>query len=86
MPELLHLYRNILKKAGKFPSRNRSRVINEIKGEFRKNRHMPTGPELAKAIGVAKKGLVQLSMYTDLPPAASSWAVHLDKEPMPKRE
>ena len=39
--------------------------------------------EIQKNISLAKKGLLQLQMYTDLSPKARNWEVNLDKQPMP---
>ena len=81
--DVLRLYRHILKSALVFPSKNRERIVKEIKFEFRNNRNLTNIQDIGKALNVAKKGLAQLSMYSNLP-KHSDWAVTLDQEPMPK--
>jgi hypothetical protein len=83
-PEILILYRQILKRAKIFPSKNRYRIFNEIRAEFRRNRSIEDPKKLETAISLAKKGLGQLSMYTDLPSTQKDWQVNLEEEPMPK--
>jgi hypothetical protein len=82
----LNLYRNIIRSAKVFPSRNRTRIVEEIRVDFRKNKDLQEGEPLRIAMGVAIKGLEQLNAYTHLDPRkGSEWAVSMDTSPMPKR-
>lgn len=82
--ELRILYRNILKKAKVFPSRNQKMIYDEIRTEFRENKNLTDMEKITKCVSVAQKGLQQLAMYTDLPKNASKWSVDLEQNPMPK--
>lgn len=82
---LLHLYRHILKSAKVFPSKNRERILREIKSDFRKNRDLTDAQKVGTAVSMAEKGLAQLNMYSHLPKERGDWEVHLEKQPMPKR-
>ena len=81
---LLSVYRNLLKKAKVFPSKNRTRILNEIRMEFRRNQNLTDPKKLAECIELATKGIQQLSMYSDLPRNSTSWAVTMEQNPMPK--
>lgn len=80
----LHLYRNILKLAARFPSIKRDKIILEIRRTFRDNRNMTDEKEIIKALSVAEKGVEQLSAYSNLKPSSLNWSVDLEKNPMPK--
>ena len=81
---LLHLYRNIIKAAKRFPSRNRDKIVKEIRFEFRKNAKETDQAKVDQFVHLAKKGLGQLSMYSNLSGTQGGWSVTLDQEPMPK--
>lgn len=81
---LIHLYRNIIKAAKRFPSRNRDKIVKEIRFEFRKNAKEIDQAKVDQYVHLAKKGLGQLSMYSNLSGTQGSWSVTLDQEPMPK--
>jgi LYR motif-containing protein 4 len=81
---VVSLYRNIVRSAKVFPSRNRGRILTEIRFDFRKNKDLEAGEKLSEALGIAVKGLSQLNMYTNLDPTrGADWAVTLDSSPMP---
>ena len=84
--DVLKLYRNILKNAKVFPSRNRERIYKEIVAEFKSNKNLTDSSKLALAFEKASSGLGQLSKYTSLKHSQTSWVVELEKEPMPKRK
>ena len=52
--------------------------------EFRANRNETDSTRLDKQIHLAKKGLAQLSMYSNLSNQQGNWSVDLDQEPMPQ--
>lgn len=81
---IVHLYRQILKKAAVFPSRNRIGIIKEIKLSFRENKNLQDPAKIGKAIQLAREGLSQLSMYTSLSSNTGDWSINLSQEPMPK--
>ena len=81
---LLGLYRDIIRSAKIFPSKNRARILKEIRFDFRKNASMPEGKALDEALGIATKGLTQLNMYSKLDPTkGADWSVTLDQRPIP---
>ena len=77
------LYREILRSARVFPSRNRARIVEEIRVDFRKNIGLE---ELAarENLQLAMKGLEQLNAYSNLPKRSGDWQVHMDSNPMPR--
>ena len=81
---VVSLYRAIVRSAKVFPSKNRSRILEEIRVDFRKNKNLEAGEKLTDALNVAIKGLSQLGMYSNLDPSrGSDWAVTLDSSPLP---
>lgn len=83
-PDLLLLYRNIIRHAKIFPSKNRLGILKEIREEFRMNKNLTDEHEIRIEIEKAQKGLSQLSMYTNLRTEAGPWVINLEKEPMPR--
>ena len=64
---LLHLYRRLFRSFATYPSKNRYKIYEAIREEFRHNRTMnPDDPKTQKQIQVAYKGLGQLRMYDTL--------------------
>jgi hypothetical protein len=82
--EVLSLYRQIIKHAKVFPSKNRLRILKEIRAEFKDNKSLTDQSKILIEWDKATKGLSQLTMYTSLNRSASSWVVELDKNPMPR--
>mmetsp|Transcript_15265 Transcript_15265/g.51776 ORF Transcript_15265/g.51776 Transcript_15265/m.51776 type:complete len:102 (+) Transcript_15265:107-412(+) len=78
---MLHLYRNILREARRFPSRNRASILEEIKTEFRENRGITDPTVLRDKRWLAEKGLTQLRMYTGLDKRSDHWSVALEDDP-----
>jgi LYR motif-containing protein 4 len=83
--EILSLYRSIIKNAKVFPSKNRLRIVEEIRVEFRNNRNLSEKKAINEALEKALKGLAQLNAYTGLP-KRGDWRVDLDTCPMPRRD
>ena len=81
---MINLYRNIIKAAKKFPSKKRDKIVEEIRFEFRKNAKETDAKKVDQYVSLAKKGLGQLSMYSNLSGTQGGWSVTLDQEPMPK--
>ena len=76
----LHLYRNLLKFAQRYPSIKRKEIIQDIRIEFRENQHLTDTVKIAEQHAMAKHGLEQLAMYCKLDPSQSNWTVHYAKE------
>jgi hypothetical protein len=83
--ELLSLYRQIIKNAKQFPSKNRLRILKEIRLEFRENKNLTDPIKINVEISKAQKGLEQLLVYTNLP-NTDSWVVSLEQNPMPRKD
>ena len=80
---LLLLYRHILKSAVHFPSKNKLKIIKEIKVTFRVNKSLSEPSEINKQIKLAVEGLEQLSMYSNLKFKSGDWSVNMQQQPMP---
>lgn len=80
----LRLYKEILYSAQRFPSIKRDNIVKEIKVSFRENRQMTDQKEIDKHLGMAYDGLSKLSMYSTLPKSSNTWAVNMDRQPMPR--
>jgi hypothetical protein len=63
-PNLVALYRRMLKAATVFPSRNRAGLLAEIKAEWRVSAGLGEGPEADAKRALAADGLRQLEAYT----------------------
>lgn len=81
---VITLYRQIIRSAKVFPSKNRARILASIRDDFKINKNLEDGEKLTEALGIAVKGLSQLNMYSNLDPTrGADWAVTLDSSPMP---
>ena len=60
---ILGLYRNILRAAANYPSRNAPRIVADVKREFRENASMTDPHKVAAALKEARDGLCQLRMF-----------------------
>ena len=79
------LYRQILRNAHAFPSIKRDKIVQEIRTSFRENKFETDGAKIEGQISLARKGLSQLMMYTDLRNKEYDWSVDMENEPMPQR-
>ena len=78
------LYRQIIRSAKVFPSKNRGRILTSIRDDFKINKNLEDGEKLTEALSIAVKGLSQLNMYSNLDPTrGADWSVTLDSSPMP---
>ena len=79
--DLITLYRNIIRHAKVFPSKNRFRILKEIRAEWKENKAMKDTYQLSLSYQKATKGLSQLQMYTNLKrgPQSPDWVVDLGK-------
>lgn len=86
MSSTIALYRNILKNAKTFPSRNRDGIIREIKISFRENKAITDESKIESCLKLAREGLAQLSMYSNLRSTKGDWKISLTQEPMPSNK
>mmetsp|Transcript_27516 Transcript_27516/g.40437 ORF Transcript_27516/g.40437 Transcript_27516/m.40437 type:complete len:106 (-) Transcript_27516:106-423(-) len=90
--ELLSLYRKILRSAAVYPSKNRLRIYEAIRQEFRENKSMdPKSDETQVKVSIAIKGLSQLKQFDEYTmtggkTGSPNWTVNLEQNPMPKPE
>jgi len=81
---VLALYKRVLKGAAKFPSKNRWKVYEEIRVEFREKAALdPESAKAAECVKVAEDSLAHLEPYNNLDPDAKDWVVHTVEQPMP---
>jgi Complex 1 protein (LYR family) len=81
--DLLHLYRRLLRGCQTYPSKNRDRIYQSVREDFREN--MGLDPESNKArqqVHVAQRGLGQLHQFDHR--SSASFAVNLEQNPFPK--
>eukprot|EP00217_Crustomastix_stigmatica_P014194 CAMPEP_0183789204 /NCGR_PEP_ID=MMETSP0803_2-20130417/278_1 /TAXON_ID=195967 /ORGANISM="Crustomastix stigmata, Strain CCMP3273" /LENGTH=148 /DNA_ID=CAMNT_0026033365 /DNA_START=12 /DNA_END=456 /DNA_ORIENTATION=+ len=83
-PGVLTVYRHILKAAARYPSKNRSKIVAEIKAEYRVNAKTTDAAKVAKQRELALQSLVQLQSYTRLDSNSSQWEVQLQGMPKPE--
>jgi hypothetical protein len=83
--KVLVLYKQILKACKTFPSKNKLRLLKEIRDDFRINRNLKNETEVGIAIERATKGLSQLNVYSTLSSKPGNhWSVQLESNPMPR--
>ncbi|CAL52850.1 Complex 1 LYR protein [Ostreococcus tauri] len=77
MSSTLRLYRAVLRSANKFPSRNRGKMVEEIKTEFREGRAATDAREIETRIAAARDGLDRLNAFSNMDTTSSTWQVSL---------
>lgn len=81
--DLLFLYRRLLRSCETYPSKNRSRIYQSIREDFRENKNLEPGSEaMRKQIHVAYKGLEQLHQFDGR--SMTNFTVQLEQNPFPK--
>lgn len=81
--DLLSLYRQLLRSCETYPSKNRARIYQSIREDFRANQNLEPGSEKTrKQIHVAFKGLEQLHQFDGR--NSPSFSVQLEQNPFPK--
>lgn len=81
--ELLSLYRQLLRSCETYPSKNRARIYQSIREDFRDNKNLEPGSDKTrKQIHVAFKGLEQLHQFDGR--NSPSFSVQLEQNPFPK--
>jgi hypothetical protein len=80
---LLHLYRRLLRSCETYPSKNRARIYESIRVEFRENISLDSESEKAKKqIHIAYQGLGQLHQFDGR--GSANFSVTLEQNPFPK--
>lgn len=81
--DLLYLYRRLLRSCETYPSKNRSRIYQSIREDFRENKNLAQGSEeRRKQVHVAYKGLEQLHQFDGR--SMPNFTVQLEQNPFPK--
>lgn len=85
---LLRVYRQLLRSAQTYPSKNRQGIYDAIREEWRQNASL-SAEEAQVKVSLAYKGLTQLRQFdvqtmTGGNPNSNSWEVQLEQNPMPK--
>ena len=81
--ELLSLYRQLLRSYETYPSKNRGRIYQSIREDFRENKSLDPGSDKSrKQIHVAFKGLEQLHQFDGR--SSPTFSVQLEQNPFPK--
>ena len=81
--DLLNLYRRLLRGCETYPSKNRMKIYESIREDFRENVSLDPNSEKARTqIHVAYKGLGQLHQFDDR--GAANFSVTLEQNPFPK--
>ena len=81
--DLLYLYRRLLRASETYPSKNRKRIYQSIREDFRENINIdPNSEEAKKQIHIAYKGLGQLHQFDGR--GSPNFQVTLEQNPFPK--
>ena len=81
--ELLHLYRRLLRSCQTYPSKNRNKIYESIREDFRENATLDPASEKAKRqVHIAYKGLGQLHQFDGR--GSPNFSVSLEQNPFPK--
>ena len=71
------LYRQILKAASSFPSKNKLKLIEEIKSEFKLSKTELSSEIIESKIAIAIDGLDRLRAFSGLDGKSNEWVVRL---------
>ena len=78
------LYRQILRHAAVFPTKNRDGMVQEIKNEFKEGTRLRDERDIAQAVAKAEKGLEQLKQFTSIDSESDDWSFSTEQTPMPQ--
>jgi hypothetical protein len=86
---LLELYRQLLRSAETYPSRNRQGIYQAIREEWRTNKTLQAGDKLNNKLTIAFQGLTQLRQFDETTMTGGdvlspNWSVTLEQNPIPK--
>eukprot|EP00618_Florenciella_parvula_P037660 CAMPEP_0119497512 /NCGR_PEP_ID=MMETSP1344-20130328/20533_1 /TAXON_ID=236787 /ORGANISM="Florenciella parvula, Strain CCMP2471" /LENGTH=141 /DNA_ID=CAMNT_0007533305 /DNA_START=27 /DNA_END=450 /DNA_ORIENTATION=+ len=85
-PQVLDLYKKILKAAARFPSIKREGIIKDIKLEFREHATETDPKIIAQYHLVAQQSYSQLLSFANLDPRSRDWSVTTAETPMPQAD
>jgi LYR motif-containing protein 4 len=94
---LLVLYKRLLRCAEVYPSKNRIKIYNAIREEWKEHRVLTDAQKIQRQLAIAYKGVEQLQQFnvenmTRTSGAgggrgninSANWEIHLEQNPMPK--
>lgn len=81
--DLLHLYRQVLRSCQTYPSKNRAKIYQSIREDFRENKTLdPASDKARKQIHIAYQGIGQLHQFDGR--KTTNFSVSLEQNPFPK--
>jgi hypothetical protein len=88
-PALLQLYKRLLRSSATYPSKNRHKIYEAIREEWRENSELEPQEKRDQQIAIAYKGLEQLRQFDEHVMSSGNtsspaWNVTLEQNPMPK--
>ena len=81
-PQVLKLYKDLLRGCITYPSKNAPKIYQEIRSEFRIHKNLE-GEPLNRALGEANQGLKHLAQYK-FSNSSANWSVTSTQTPMPQ--
>ena len=81
-PQILTLYRHLLRHAKVFPSTKRAAIFSDIRLEFRERATLRAPSAVAEAWEVGVRGLDTMKKYTSLDKKAPTWSINLEQNPL----
>ena len=81
--DLLKIYKQLLRGCQTYPSKNRLKIYDSVKEDFRMNMNLDPSSEKAKQqVQIAYKGLSQVHQFDNR--SATNFSVSLEQNPFPK--
>ena len=80
--QILKVYKILLQNLKVFPSKNRDKLYEEVRVEFRANAKETDTNKIRTYRDLAIKGVEQLRAYTNLDDRALNWEVNLEEAPL----
>lgn len=81
--DLLHLYRRLLRGCQVYPSKNRAKIYESVREDFKVNKGLdPESDKARQQVQIAYRGLGQLRQFDNRTEA--SFAIQLEQNPFPK--
>jgi hypothetical protein len=78
---VLLLYRQLLRAAKIYPSKNRNRIVSDIKSGFRSNMHITDAKKIGEELSEARQGLKIMSGINSMVTGrAKDWSVTVGAE------
>jgi hypothetical protein len=77
------LYRRLLRSCQRYPSKNRNKMYESIREDFRENASLdPSSEKTRKQVHIAYQGLSQLGQFDGR--GSANFSVSLEQNPFPK--